>query len=182
MKIVQTKFEGLLILEPAVYQDDRGYFSEAYSYQRLKENGLDMRFIQDNQSFSRKGVIRGLHFQNAPKAQTKLVRVLQGVILDIVVDLRRNQATYKMVHAIELSKENRKQIMVPKGFAHGFSVLGETADILYKCDEVYAPECEGGIRFDDPELKIDWMIDPEKRIVSSKDSALPYLKNAQFHF
>lgn len=182
MKIVNTRFEDLIILEPAVYQDNRGYFTEAYSYQRIRESGTDIRFIQDNQSFSRSGVVRGLHFQNAPRAQTKLIRVLQGVILDIVVDLRKDRETFKMVHVIELSADNRKQVLVPKGFAHGFSVLSETAEVLYKCDEVYAPECESGIRFDDPDLKIDWKIDPEKRVVSAKDLALPYLKNAHYNF
>ena len=182
MKVIQTPFAGLLILEPPVFQDDRGYFSEAYSYQKLKDQGTDIQFVQDNQSFSRKGVIRGLHFQNAPKPQTKLVRVLQGLILDIVVDLRKDEPTFRKVHAVQLSSDNKKQLLVPRGFAHGFSVLSDTAEVLYKCDEGYAPQCEAGIRFDDPELKIDWMVEPGKRIVSSKDNALPFLKDARFNF
>ncbi len=182
MKISRTNFEDLLIIEPIVHRDERGFFSEAYNYNRFVESGIDIHFIQDNQSFSLAGVIRGLHFQNEPKAQTKLVRVLQGKILDIVVDLRKNQQTYKMVHAIELSRDNGKQLMVPKGFAHGFSVLSESAEVLYKTEESYSPEHESGIHFGDPELNIDWQVDPEKRIVSAKDRALPFLKDVFYHF
>ena len=182
MKVFSTPFEGLLILEPDVFVDERGHFSEAYSYQRLKDHGIDIRFLQDNQSYSKKGVIRGLHYQSAPKAQTKLVRVLHGVIIDIVVDLRKEQATFGMVHSVEMSKENGKQILVPKGFAHGFSVVSESAEVLYKCDELYTPSCEGGIHFDDPDLKIDWRVSGKDRIVSPKDKALPRLKDAKYFF
>ncbi len=182
MKIIESKFEGLFILEPLTFRDERGHFSEAYNYEVLKKAGIDIQFIQDNQSFSKAGVIRGLHFQNAPKAQTKLVRVLQGLILDVVVDLRRDQPTFKKVHFVELSGENGKQLLVPKGFAHGFSVLSESADVLYKCDETYSPEHERGINVEDPNLKIDWKIRTHDRIVSGKDKSLPNLENASFIF
>ncbi len=182
MKITRTPFDGLIILEPAVYKDDRGYFTEVYNYAQLKKLGIDIHFVQDNQSFSLAGVIRGLHFQNAPKAQTKLVRVLQGTILDVVVDLRKEQPTFKKIHTLELSRENGKQLIVPKGFAHGFSVLTASTDVIYKIDEVYSPEHESGIRFDDPELEIDWKVDPKKMVISSKDQLLPFLKNEKFTF
>jgi dTDP-4-dehydrorhamnose 3,5-epimerase len=182
MKMIQSKFEGLFILEPVTFKDERGHFTEAYNYQVLRKGGIDIQFVQDNQSFSKAGVIRGLHFQNAPKAQTKLVRVLQGTIMDVAVDLRRDKPTFRMVHAIELSRDNAKQVLIPKGFAHGFSVLSESAEILYKCDETYSKEHESGINLDDPELRIDWRIVSEKRIVSGKDTALSYLRNANFNF
>lgn len=182
MKIIQSKFEGLFILEPMTFKDERGHFTEAYNYEVLKKAGIDIRFIQDNQSFSKAGVIRGLHFQNYPKAQTKLIRVLQGLILDVVVDLRPDQPTFKMIHSIELSRENGKQLIVPKGFAHGFSALSESAMVIYKCDETYSPEHESGINIDDPELKIDWKILPNERIVSVKDKSLPNMENARFNF
>lgn len=182
MKIIHSKFEGLVILEPSTFKDDRGHFTEAYNYEVLKKAGIDIQFVQDNQSFSKAGVIRGLHFQNTPKAQAKLVRVLQGAILDVVVDLRRDKPTFKMVHVIELSRDNAKQVLIPKGFAHGFSVLSDFAEVLYKCDETYSKEHESGINIDDPELKIEWRIVLEKRIVSSKDASLSFLKNAIFNF
>lgn len=182
MKIIESKFEGLFTLEPVTFKDDRGHFTEAYNYEVLKKSGIVIQFVQDNQSFSKAGVIRGLHFQNTPKAQTKLVRVLQGSILDVVVDLRRDKPTFKMTHAIELSMENGRQLLVPKGFAHGFSVLSESAEVFYKCDETYSPEHERGINFEDPELRIDWRIAPSRRIVSTKDKALPYLKDTNFNF
>ena len=182
MKITHTAFDGLIILEPAVYKDDRGYFTEVYNYEQLRKSGIDIHFVQDNQSYSLAGVIRGLHFQNAPKAQTKLVRVLQGTILDVVVDLRKDQPTFKKVHTLELSRENGKQLIVPKGFAHGFSVLTPSVDVIYKIDEVYAPEHESGIRYDDPELKIDWQVDPKSMVISHKDQLLPFLKNEKFIF
>lgn len=182
MKISQSNFEGLFTLEPLTFKDERGHFTEAYNYEVLKKAGIDIQFVQDNQSYSKAGVIRGLHFQNAPKAQTKLVRVLQGSILDVVVDLRRDKPTFKMIHAIELSIENGKQLLVPKGFAHGFSVLSESAEVFYKCDETYSPEHERGINVDDPDLRIDWRIASAKRIVSTKDKSLPFFKEADFNF
>ena len=173
MKISTTPFEGLVVLEPIVFKDQRGYFFEAFSEAKLIELGIDCHFVQDNQSYSGRGVIRGLHFQNAPCAQTKLVRVLAGVILDVVVDLRKGQPTFGQWHAVELSEENRKQILVPKGFAHGFSVLSKEAVVMYKCDALYAPACEGGVRLDDPDLAIDWQIANSDRVISGKDLALP---------
>jgi dTDP-4-dehydrorhamnose 3,5-epimerase len=182
MKITRCNFDGLIVLEPPTFKDDRGHFTEAYNYEVLRKSGIDIRFVQDNQSFSKAGVIRGLHFQNHPKAQTKLVRVLHGVIWDVVVDLRRDQTTFRMIHCIELSKENGKQLLVPKGFAHGFSVLSEVAEVLYKCDELYSPEHESGISIEDPELKIDWRVAPAARIVSMKDKVLPSLEKAKLVF
>jgi dTDP-4-dehydrorhamnose 3,5-epimerase len=182
MKIIPSKFEGLFIFEPITFKDERGHFTEAYNYQVLKKAGIDIQFVQDNQSFSKAGVIRGLHFQNAPKAQSKLVRVLQGAILDVVVDLRADKSTFGMVHAIALSSENAKQVLIPKGFAHGFSVLSEFAEILYKCDETYSKEHESGINIDDPELRIEWTIPLTERIVSTKDKSLPTIENAKFNF
>ncbi len=182
MKVSQTRFAGLVILEPQTFRDDRGHFTEAYNYEVLKKNNIDIVFVQDNQSFSKRGVIRGLHFQNNPKAQTKLVRVLRGVIVDVVVDLRKDQPTFRMIHSVELSAENGRQLLVPKGFAHGFSVLSESAEVLYKCDEFYSPQHESGINLEDPTLNIDWRMPVGDRIVSSKDRALPMLANSNFNF
>lgn len=179
MKIFPTDFQGLLVLEPELYHDERGYFMESYSESKLGASGVTTRFLQDNQSFSGSGVIRGLHYQVQPHVQAKLVRVLHGTILDIVVDLRSDQPTYRKTHAIELSSENRKQLFIPKGFAHGFSVQSRSAEVLYKCDDVYAPECERGIRYDDPDLKIDWRVEPDKRVISAKDQSLPFLRDAK---
>jgi len=182
MKILQSKFEGLFVLEPIMFKDERGHFTEAYNFEVLKKGGIDVKFVQDNQSFSKGGVIRGLHFQNAPKAQTKLVRVLRGAILDVAVDLRRDKPTFRMAHAIELSRDNAKQVLIPKGFAHGFSVLSDFAEVLYKCDETYSKEHESGINIEDPELKIEWKIRLTERIVSAKDKSLPAIENARFNF
>lgn len=177
MNIVETGFKDLLVLQPTVYNDNRGCFMESYNYQTLAKVGIRYSFVQDNQSFSRRGVLRGLHFQKNPYAQAKLVRVLKGRILDVVVDLRVDQPTYKHFFNLELSDENRKQLMVPKGFAHGFVVLSETAQVLYKCDEYYNKSSESGIRFDDPELSIDWVVNKDELIISEKDLELPFLKN-----
>jgi dTDP-4-dehydrorhamnose 3,5-epimerase len=182
MTIVETGFKDMLVLQPNVYNDSRGYFMESYNYQTLAKSGLNYSFVQDNQSFSEKGVLRGLHFQKNPYAQTKLVRVLSGRILDVVVDLRADQPTYRKSFGLELSDDNRKQLLVPKGFAHGFVVLSETAQVLYKCDEYYHKASEGGIRFDDPELSIDWFLKKEDLIISDKDLELPYLKNLNYTF
>lgn len=156
MKVTPTAFRDLVIIEPAVYSDDRGHFFESYNQQVFHKFGLDYVFVQDNQSFSTKGVLRGLHFQASPFAQTKLVRVLAGAIQDVVVDLRKGDATFGKYFSIELSAESHKQLLVPKGFAHGFLVLSDFAQVLYKTDTYYQPGAERAIRFDDPELGIQW--------------------------
>jgi len=172
MNVENTPIEDLLVITPNAFEDDRGYFFESYSEASFAKNGIDIKFIQDNQSFSKYGVIRGLHFQEEPYAQTKLVRVLQGEILDVAVDIRKNSKTYGQHFSIVLSSENKKQLLVPKGFAHGFSVLSETAMVSYKVDEVYNKESEGGIRYDDPTLAIDWKVKTSDVIVSEKDVIL----------
>ena len=176
MVVKETGIGGLLILEPKVYKDSRGYFFESHHRDRLVEAGIDHAFIQDNESRSVHGVLRGLHFQKEPHAQTKLVRVIVGRIYDVAVDIRPGSPTYGRWFGLELSEENHLQIVIPAGFAHGFSVLSEHAIVHYKCDAYYHPESEAGIRFDDPDLGIDWKIDPAKAIISEKDSKLPYLK------
>ena len=182
MKIEQTPIKDLQIIIPTVFTDERGYFFEAYHQQKLEDLGLSIDFIQDNQSFSQKGTIRGLHYQNPPYAQSKLVRVLSGEIMDVAVDLRKDSPTFGQHFSILLSAENQKQLFIPQGFAHGFSVSSETATILYKCDQVYHKESEGGIRFDDAELNIDWGVEVQSAVVSEKDMALPSLGlcNSQF--
>lgn len=182
MRISQTGFSGLVILEPKVFADSRGYFLESFNRQQLLEAGVEANFVQDNQSFSTAGVVRGLHYQNAPYAQTKLIRVLAGRILDVVVDLRVDQPTFGKSYSIELSAENKMQLYVPKGFAHGFSVLGESAEILYKCDNYYHKASEGGILCSDPTLNIDWGIPRPKLVLSEKDRILPLLSDATFKF
>ena len=176
MIVKETGIEGLLILEPKVFKDPRGYFYESYHHERLIEAGIHYDFIQDNQSRSDHGVIRGLHFQAAPHAQAKLVRVSEGSIFDVAVDIRPNSSTYGLWFGVELSAENFLQLMIPHGFAHGLAVLSDHAIVQYKCDQYYHPESERGIRFDDADLGIDWRIDPEKAIVSEKDAKLPYFK------
>jgi dTDP-4-dehydrorhamnose 3,5-epimerase len=175
MPFVKTDFSGLLIFEPVVHGDHRGYFFESYNEETFVQSGVGNRWVQDNQSSSSYGVVRGLHFQTPPHAQTKLVRVLSGVILDVVVDIRKGSPTFGQQFSIELSAENKKQLLVPKGFAHGFSVLSEKAEVLYKCDALYNKPSELGIHFADPSLAIDWKIPAEKTKVSDKDQQLPYL-------
>lgn len=182
MKIEKTSFEGLLVLSPAVFNDNRGYFFESYNSKRFSELGLEYNWVQDNQSHSTHGVIRGLHFQKAPHAQTKLVRVLQGEILDVVVDLRKDQPTYGKMFSIILSSENKQQLLVPKGFAHGFSVLSQTADVLYKCDALYNKESESGLLYNDPSLAIDWKLAQDEIKVSEKDLILPLLSDSDANF
>lgn len=173
MIIEKTFIQDLVLITPAVFNDERGFFFEAYNQAKFHENGIKYQFIQDNQSFSKRGVIRGLHLQINPFAQAKLVRVLQGEILDVAVDLRKKSPTYGQHFSVVLSAENKKQLMVPHGFAHGFSVLSETASVMYKVDQVYHKESERGIRFDDATLNIDWQLNPEELIVSEKDLVLP---------
>jgi dTDP-4-dehydrorhamnose 3,5-epimerase len=182
MPFTTTEFSGLLIFEPAVHKDDRGFFFESYNEQTWLKEGLKYHFVQDNQSFSHYGVIRGLHYQLDPYPQTKLIRVLQGKIIDIAVDLRQGSPTFGKHMAIELTAENKKQFLIPAGFAHGFSVLSETAEVSYKCDGFYNKDSEGGIRFDDPVLNIDWQVPIGKAIVSSKDLALPGFASCRNNF
>ncbi|RKS89738.1 dTDP-4-dehydrorhamnose 3,5-epimerase [Flavobacterium limicola] len=182
MTLEITTIQDLVIINPVVFHDERGYFFEAYNRAKFHENGIMYNFIQDNQSFSTRGVIRGLHLQINPFAQAKLVRVLQGEILDVAVDLRKNSETYGEHFSVVLSAENKKQLMVPHGFAHGFSVLSETASVLYKVDQLYHKESERGIRFDDPTLAIDWQLRPEEVIVSEKDLILPGFNDIDWEF
>ncbi|MFV8374703.1 dTDP-4-dehydrorhamnose 3,5-epimerase [Flavobacterium sp. LB1P71] len=182
MNIEFTNIKDLVVIIPTVFEDSRGYFFEAYNQAQFHENGIEYNFIQDNQSFSKYGVIRGLHLQVNPFAQAKLVRVLQGEILDVAVDLRKNSATYGQHFSVVLSAENKKQLMVPHGFAHGFSVLSETASVLYKVDQLYHKESERGIRYDDPTLAIDWQVNPNEVIVSEKDLVLPNFDQIDWTF
>lgn len=182
MPLIETQFPDLLIFEPKIWNDDRGYFFESYNQKVLEQAGVKIKFIQDNQSSSVFGVIRGLHYQLAPYAQTKLIRVLSGAILDVVVDIRQQSPTYGKVYKIELSGENKMQLLVPKGFAHGYSVITEKAEVFYKCDEFYNKESEGGIAYNAPELNIDWQIPNEKAIISEKDKHYPGLNNCLNNF
>lgn len=169
MKLIPTDIEGVLIIEPKLFSDERGYFFEAFNSKRFEElTGIRTAFVQDNESRSARGVVRGLHFQLPPHAQSKLVRVVHGRIIDVAVDIRRGSPTFGRYVAVELSDENHRQFFIPRGFAHGFCVLEGDAIVEYKCDNYYAPEAEGAIRWDDPELAIDWRIDGEA-IVSAKD-------------
>ena len=182
MNIVSTGFKDLLVLEPKVHGDDRGYFMESYNRKTLLEIGLDFHFVQDNQSSSKRGVLRGLHFQNPPYAQTKLVRTLHGSILDVVVDLRRREPTFGKYFSVELSAENKKQLFVPKGFAHGFVVLSDYAEVFYKCDEYYNQQADDGIFFDDPSIGIDWRLKTDELVLSEKDRKHPKLGEGNFNF
>lgn len=177
MKIVKTKIEGVVIIEPQIFEDARGYFFESWNKAKMAEAGLDYDFIQDNQSKSCYGTIRGVHFQKGEFSQAKLVRVLQGTVLDVAVDLRKDSPTFGQHVAVELSAENNRQLMIPRGFGHGFSVLTPTAVFAYKCDNVYNKASEGGVRFDDPALGIDWKINPKDAVLSDKDKVLPLLKD-----
>jgi dTDP-4-dehydrorhamnose 3,5-epimerase len=173
MPFTDTPFPGLIVFEPRVFPDDRGFFFESYNQRLFSENQILNVFVQDNQSFSAYGVIRGLHYQKEPFAQSKLVRVLMGSILDVVVDVRVGSPMFGKSFNIELSAENKKQLFIPKGFAHGFSVLSETAELSYKCDQFYNKQSESGISYNDPSLNIDWGITAEKALVSEKDALLP---------
>ncbi|MCL2544386.1 MAG: dTDP-4-dehydrorhamnose 3,5-epimerase [Clostridia bacterium] len=173
--VTQTPIAGLVIVEPAVHEDDRGYFMETYNRRDFEDAGLAMAFVQDNQSQSRRGVLRGLHFQ-VRRPQGKLVRALRGEVFDVGVDLRPGSPTYGRWFGVALSGENKKQLYVPEGFAHGFVVLSETAEFAYKCTALYDPADEGGIRWDDPSIGIGWPIGREEILLSDKDRALPLLR------
>jgi dTDP-4-dehydrorhamnose 3,5-epimerase len=180
-KFIKTSIEGLFIIEPMVFGDDRGYFMETYHAEEFKDAGLDLNFVQDNQSKSKKGVLRGLHFQYT-KPQGKLVRALRGVVFDVAVDLRNNSPTYGKWEGIILSEENKKQFYVPEGFAHGFVVLSDEAEFTYKCTNFYDSEDEGGILWNDPSISIDWPIDIDEVILSEKDKKWDTLKEKPIVF
>ena len=180
MKFNKTEIEGVYIIEPVVFGDNRGYFMETYNENEFKANGLDYTFVQDNQSKSKAGVLRGLHFQKT-HPQAKLVRVLEGEVFDVAVDLRKNSPTYGKWVGVVLSEENKKQFMIPRGFAHGFVVLSETATFAYKCDEFYHPEDEGGIMWNDPDVNVEWPYHGEV-LLSEKDKVHPSLKESKITF
>jgi dTDP-4-dehydrorhamnose 3,5-epimerase len=182
MPFLSCALPGLVIVEPNIFEDSRGYFFEAYNQNLFQQNGINCHFVQDNQSRSSYGVIRGLHYQMNPFAQAKLIRVLEGQILDVAVDLRKNSSTYGQHFSLLLSAENKKQLFIPPGFAHGFSVLSETAIVLYKCDAFYNKQSEAGIRYDDTQLQIKWEVEKGKEIVSEKDVQLPFFKDAISNF
>ena len=179
MTVKETKLKGCFILEPKVFQDSRGYFFESFNQNTFNRLiGKNINFIQDNESFSSKGVLRGLHFQKGEDAQAKLVRVVKGTVLDIAVDIRKNSPTFGQNVTLELSEDNKQQLFIPRGFAHGFIVLSDTAIFSYKCDNFYNKESEGGIIYNDASLKIDWKLNEKEFIVSEKDLQLPTLKEA----
>ena len=182
MPFTQTSIPGLLIFDPKVFEDSRGYFYESYNQEVFRAAGINIDFVQDNQSSSQYGVIRGLHYQLNPYAQVKLIRVLSGRVLDVAVDIRRGSPGFGESFSIELSAENKKQLFIPAGFAHGFSVLSEQAEVLYKCDSFYNKESEAGILFKDPSLHIDWKIPPGKEIISEKDNGLPLFAECRNNF
>ena len=182
MNFIKTELEGVYIIEPRVFEDDRGYFFENYNEKEFRENGIPNHFVQDNQSKSCYGVIRGLHCQLGDKAQAKLVRVLKGKVLDVAVDIRKDSPTFGKHVAVELSAENQRQLFIPRDFLHGFSVLSEEAIFAYKCDNLYCKEAEFGIRYDDEEIGIDWKVPADKVITSEKDrlaNKLEDIRNAK---
>lgn len=177
MNFIKTDIDGVVIVEPKVFTDARGYFFESYNEAEFHRAGITNKFVQDNQSKSSYGVVRGLHCQLGEHAQAKLVRVLQGRVLDVAVDIRRGSPTFGRHVAVELSDENQRQLFIPRGFLHGFSVLSDTAAFAYKCDNLYCPSAEFGIRFDDPDIGIDWRIPADKIITSAKDNIAKGLKD-----
>lgn len=181
INVTNTSLDGVYIIEPKSFGDNRGWFMESYSKRDMEAAGINVDFVQDNRSYSaKKGIIRGLHFQRNPMAQAKLVTCLHGAILDVAVDLRKDSPTYKQWISVELTAENRKELFIPKGFAHGFLTLTDDVEIMYKCDEFYSPEHDGGIRFDDPDIGVDWDVtDP---ILSEKDTNAPFLKDIELDF
>jgi dTDP-4-dehydrorhamnose 3,5-epimerase len=182
MAFSETGFSGLMVFEPAVFEDSRGYFFESYNKNVFSQLGINTDFVQDNQSSSEYGVVRGLHYQIPPFDQSKLIRVLSGRILDVGLDIRQSSATYGKIFYIELSAENKKQLYLPKGFAHGFSVLSEKAEVLYKCDAFYNKKSEQGILYNDPDLEIDWQIPFDKIKVSEKDKSNKRFKDIEKTF
>ncbi|MED3711647.1 dTDP-4-dehydrorhamnose 3,5-epimerase [Peribacillus frigoritolerans] len=182
MKITKTKLKGVMLIEPKIFGDHRGWFTETYNEENLKKAGIDTVFVQDNHSFSAtKGTLRGLHYQKDPKAQTKLVRCTKGSIFDVAIDIRKESPTYGEWYGVELSEENKKQLLVPKGFAHGFMTLTDDVEVQYKVDELYSPENDRGIIWNDPEIGIEWPMDI-KPVLSAKDENAPLLKDAENNF
>lgn len=182
MKFIKTEIPDVYIIEPSVFGDNRGYFLESFNLEKFEENVYPIKFIQDNESKSSKGVLRGLHFQKPPFDQAKLVRCIEGRVMDVAVDIRKGSLTYGKHVAIELTGENKRQLFVPRGFAHGFSVLSDTAVFAYKVDNKYAPESDSGIRYDDKELNIDWGLYKEKIQLSEKDKNLSFFKDLESPF
>jgi dTDP-4-dehydrorhamnose 3,5-epimerase len=182
MKIIETTIPGLLVLEPNVFEDERGYFFESFNRKEFTDQNLDFVFVQDNESRSCKGVLRGLHYQLVPFAQTKLIHVVEGEIMDVAVDLRKNSPAFGKWLGMHLNGKNKRQLLVPPGFAHGFAVLSEHAVVLYKCDKYYNPKAERGIIYNDPFLNIDWGLDTSKAIISAKDRAHPVFAEAEMNF
>ena len=182
MNIIKTEIDGVVIIEPRLFKDDRGYFFESYSEKDFNAQVREIRFVQDNESKSSYGVLRGLHFQKPPYAQSKLVRVIKGAVLDVAVDIRKGSPTFGKHVAVELTEDNHRQFFIPRGFAHGFSVLTPEVIFQYKCDNFYAPQSEGALAWDDPDLGIDWRIPSDKIILSEKDKHHPRLKDAEWLF
>ena len=182
MEVIKTEIEGVVIIEPRIFKDDRGYFYESFSQREFEEKVCRTTFVQDNQSKSSYGVIRGLHFQKPPYSQSKLVRCIKGTVLDVAVDIRKGSPTFGKHVAVELSEENHRQLFIPRGFAHGFAVLSDEAVFQYKCDNFYNKESEGAIAWNDPELSIDWRIPAESIILSEKDKQNKNIADADFLF
>ena len=180
MEVIKTEIDGVVIIEPRIFKDDRGYFYESFSQREFEEKVCRTTFVQDNQSKSSYGVVRGLHFQKPPYSQSKLVRCIKGAVLDVAVDIRKGSPTFGKHVAVELTEDNHRQFFVPRGFAHGFVVLTDEVVFQYKCDNFYAPECEGAIAWDDPDLGIDWKVPADKIILSAKDTCHPRLKDAEW--
>jgi len=179
MKFIRTEIPEVVIIEPKVYGDDRGYFMETFREDLFEKNIRKINFIQDNESKSKRGVLRGLHYQLPPFAQSKTVRVIKGSVIDVAVDIRKGSPTFGKYVAVELSEENKRQLFIPRGFAHGFLVTSDEAIFVYKVDNYYSPECDRSIRFDDPEIGINWSFPKEKILVSEKDKNAPFLKDAE---
>ena len=182
MNVIKTAIEGMVIIEPRIFKDQRGYFFESFSQKEFNEKVMPINFVQDNESMSSYGVMRGLHFQRPPYTQSKLVRCTKGKVLDVVVDIRKNSPTYGQHVAVELTEDNHRQFFIPRGFAHGFVVLTDEVIFQYKCDNFYAPQYEGAIAWNDPDLNIDWMVPADKIILSEKDTKHPRLKDAEWLF
>lgn len=180
MNIIETNIEGVIIIEPRLFEDERGYFFESFNQKEFQEKVCKTTFIQDNESKSSYGVIRGLHFQKPPFAQSKLVRVVKGSVLDVAVDIRKGSTTFGQHVAVELTEDNHRQFFIPRGFAHGFSVLSKEVIFQYKCDNFYAPQSEGAIAWDDPDLGIDWQISIDEILLSEKDKSHPKLAEIIF--